>query len=162
VTVAPPPPWSAPLRFAAAAGWRTGASGTIRSVRLADGRFVRFRGPESAAWTATAAVRYRNPPGEDPPNETIGRLRGNTVVVWAVIEPGSQYGPAPVRLDLRRARRNACCEGATPGYPYDLELAGPVRSRRYFLIVRIFFGSRPTPALRALAQRALDRLRLPS
>lgn len=106
-------------------------------------------------------MRYRNPAGEDPPNETIDTLRGSNVVVWAVIEPGREYGPAPVRLDLRRARRVACCEGGTPGYPYDFELAGPVRSRGYFLIVRVFFGTRPTPALRAKAQQALNRLRRP-
>jgi hypothetical protein len=40
-------------------------------------------------------------------------------------------------------------------------LGGNGGGRAYSSIVRIYFGSRPTRALRAEAQRALARLRLP-
>ena len=138
-----------------------GASGTFRSIRLSDGRRVRLRWPLSASWTASSGVRYVDGAADDPPNATLTHLRRGQVIVYAVIQRGTDFGSAPVRLDLRRARHLACCEGATPPYPYDWELAGPVAGRRYDLIVRVYFGSRPTPALVARAQSALARLRLP-
>ncbi len=46
------------------------------------------------------------------------------------------------------------------GGDYDLTGFGP--DDAYSAIVRIYFGSRPTRALRAEAQRALDRLKLPA
>ena len=78
-----------------------------------------------------------------------------------MIQRGTNFGSTPVRLDLRQAQHFACCEGATPPYPYLWSLAGPVPGHRYDLIVRAYFGSRPTPKLVAKAQSALARLRLP-
>jgi hypothetical protein len=161
LVTAPPPAWSAPLRFAAAPGWQTGASGTFRSIRLSDGTRVRLPSPLSAAWTATSGVRYVNGAYADPPNATLAHLRRGQVIVYGLIQRGTGFGKTPVRLDLRRARQLRCCEGATPPYPYDWELPGPVRNRAYDLIVRVYFGSRPTRALVARAQSALARLRLP-
>ena len=161
VATVPPPPWSAPLRFASAPGWHVGTSGTVHSIRLSDGTRVQLKWPLSASWTASSGVAYVNGAADDPPNATLAHLRRGQVIVYAVIQRGTNFGSAPVRLDLRRARHLACCEGATPPYPYDWELAGPVRGRRYDLIVRAYFGSRPTPKLVAKAQSALARLRLP-
>lgn len=71
-----------------------------------------------------------------------------------------QVGQKPIRLDLRHAKHFACCEGAyVAGGSYELEGVGP--GAAYSVIVRVYFGSRPTPARRAHAQRALDRLKLP-
>jgi hypothetical protein len=98
---------------------------------------------------------------DDPPNATLAHLRRGQVIVYAVIQRGTNFGSSPVRLDLRRARRFACCEAASPPYPYLWELDGPVQGHRYDLIVRTYFGSHPTPKLVAKAQSALARLRLP-
>jgi hypothetical protein len=80
--------------------------------------------------------------------------------VWAVI-----YNPAnsrtPLRLDLRKARHLACCEGEyVAGGNYELAGYGPKRA--YSVIVRVYFGARPTKATFAQAQRALDHLALPA
>ena len=123
---------------------------------------MHLRWPLSAAWTATAGVRYVNGAYDDPPNATLAHLRRGQVIVYAVIQRGTGFGSTPIRLDLRRARHLPCCEGATPPYPYDWELTGPVHARRYDLIVRVYFGSHPTPTLVGAAQSALARLRLPS
>ncbi len=63
-----------------------------------------------------------------------------------------------MRLD--RARRYPCCDGTyVAGGEYALAGAGPAAA--YSVIVRVYFGSPPTRALRAQAQRALERLELP-
>jgi hypothetical protein len=65
-----------------------------------------------------------------------------------------------IRLDLARAKRFNCCEGAyLPGGEYELAGCGP--GNAYSVIVRIYFGSRPTRMLGAKAQEALDHLKLP-
>jgi hypothetical protein len=82
------------------------------------------------------------------------------VIVWAVIFQSNYTPRKRVRLDLRRARHLPCCEGAyVVGGADELTGAGPLRA--YSVIVRVFFGSRPTKARRTGAQRALDRLELP-
>ena len=61
---------------------------------------------------------------------------------------------------MSKASRFPCCEGAyVGGGVYELTGSGPRRA--YSIIVRVFFGSRPTSARRTEAQRALDRLELP-
>jgi hypothetical protein len=82
------------------------------------------------------------------------------VIVWAVIFQSDYTPQKRLRLDLSKARRLSCCERAyVAGGVY--ELTGSGSRRAYSVIVRVFFGSRPTKARRTEAQRALDRLELP-
>lgn len=152
-------PWMHPLAFRPLAGWQTGASGTVRSAYVGKaGDAARLR--ESSAWTATG-VRYRDPPTADPPNATLGHLPPAAIVVWAVAIQAAKPDRNPIRLELARARRFACCEGAgLPAGVYELTGSGP--GTAYSVIVRVYFGSPPTRALRARAQEALDHLRLPA
>lgn len=152
-------PWTHPLSFLPQPGWHTGASGTVPS--LYGGADKRVRSPrQSTAWIATNDVRYRDTATADPPNRTLAHLPANGVVVWAVIFQSSAPGQEPVRLDLGRAKRFECCEGAyVAGGEHELTGAGPRGA--YSVIVRIYFGSRPTRTLRAKAQQAIDRLELP-
>jgi len=145
-------PWAHPLAFAPLPGWQTGMSGThaayVKTVL------------ESSAWIARN-VRYRDDATADPPNKTLAHLPRNGLIVWAVISTSAQNRAKPIQLQLNDAKRFACCEGAyVAGGEYELTGSGP--GRGYYVIVRIYFGSRPTAALRAEAQRALDRLALPS
>jgi hypothetical protein len=67
---------------------------------------------------------------------------------------------APIRLELKRAKYFACCEGErVAGGMYELHGFGPRRG--YTVYVRMYFGARPTASMRAQVQRALDRLELP-
>jgi hypothetical protein len=68
------------------------------------------------------------------------------VIVFASLQLGATMPPVP---SLAHARRFACCEGATPGWPYLLEVD---RGR---LIVRVYFGRKPDASLRAAAERRL-------
>lgn len=151
-------PWAHPLAFRPLPGWHTGASGTVNS--LYDNASKRVRVPnESAAWTATD-VLYRDRVTEDPPNRTLAHLGRHAVIVWAVIFQTERRGQKPIQLDLRLSRHFACCEGEyVAGGLY--ELTGSGTGAAYSVIVRVYFGSRPTAASRAQAQRALDRLKLP-
>ena len=110
---------------------------------------------------ARVEVRYRDTAAADPPNRTLAHLPARGTIVWAVIYAPAGARATPVRLDLARARHLPCCE-ATPvtGGVYELTGAGP--GRAYSVIVRVYFGARPTAARRAEAQRALDRLVLPA
>jgi hypothetical protein len=150
--------WAHPLAFRPAPGWRSGASGTLRSAYAPPSS--RIPAPtESTAWTARH-VRYRDPPTADPPNRTLAHLPRDAVIVWAVIFEADRPHQTPIRLRFDLARRFVCCEAAyVAGGSYDLVGRGP--SGGYSAIVRIYFGSPPTRALRAQAQRALDRLELP-
>ena len=152
-------PWVHPLRFGPLAGWRRGASGTVPS--LYDNVSSRVRAPKmSAAWIATRNVRYRDPVTSDPPNRTLMHLPGDGAIVWAVVYQSRPGRQRPIRLDLRRARHYACCEGASlAAGSYELVGLGP--GRAYAVIVRIYFGSRPDRRARVRAQRALDQLELP-
>jgi len=143
-------PWSHPLAFRPVAGWRAGASGTVAS-RYGAGR-------ESAAWLARG-VRYRDPATADPPNRTLATLPRRAIVVWAVAFEGTARERRPIVLDLRRARRLPCCESTRVAGGME-ELHGLGRRRAYTVYVRVYFGSRPTAATRAAAQRALGRLDL--
>jgi hypothetical protein len=156
---APIAPWSRPLSFGRLHGWGTGHSGNTCSAYV--GPAARVGVPlESAAWIARG-VRYRDDPTADPPNKTLRRLPPNAVIVWAVIYSNPGAGrQKPIRLALTAAKRFKCCEAAAvPGGEWELAGAGP--GRAYSVIVRIYFGSRPTSAMRAQAQRALDQLHLP-
>ena len=65
-----------------------------------------------------------------------------------------------IRLEIAKAKRFACCEATRVGGEYDMSGYGP--GRRYSVIVRVYFGSAPTTALRGEAQHALERLQLPA
>ena len=150
-------PWSQPLRFLPMRGWRTGANGTFDS---SYGPAPDAPAPkESTAWM-TRGVRYRDRRTADPPDATLSRLPRGAILVFATIyESGSSAGRR-VRLRLDRARRFLCCDGTyVPGGEYALSGLGPEAA--YSVIVRVYFGSRPTRSMRAQAQRALDRLELP-
>lgn len=151
-------PWAQPLRFRPLQGWHHGAGGTFNSTY---GPGKDSASPqESTAWMAEG-VHYRDRRAADPPTATLSRLPRGGIVVFAVI-----YAPAPsvqrrIALRLSRAKRYPCCDGTyVPGGEYGLTGAGP--GGAYAVIVRVYFGSPPTRSTRARAQRALDRLELPS
>jgi hypothetical protein len=159
VDPAPLAPWSHPLTFDHLAGWDRGASGNTRSAYV--GRRRRAPVPlESAAWIAKG-VRYRDDPTADPPNKTLQHLSKRALILWAVIYTPVAAGQKPIRLSIAAAKRFKCCEAAyVAGGEWELAGTGP--GRAYSVIVRIYFGSGPTRAMRAQAQRALNRLELPS
>jgi hypothetical protein len=145
-------PWAHPLVFRPLPGWRTGSSGNISSLYGPSS----VRAPKaSSAWIARN-VRYRDKATEDPPNKTLQDLPSRGVIVWAVIFQSNYTPHKPIRLDLTQARHLPCCEGAYVAGGVD-ELTGSGPRRAYSVIVRVFFGSRPTRARRAEAQRALRR-----
>jgi hypothetical protein len=151
-------PWLRPLAFHPLPGWHTGMSGNQRS-RYVGPPAKRVATPlESSAWIARN-LRFRND-ATDPPNNTLKHLPRSGVIVWAVIYNPAQKGAKPVRFNLGGAEHFACCEamGLVAG---DYELTGYGPGRAYSVIVRIYFGSRPTSVLRAEARRALDQLELP-
>jgi hypothetical protein len=151
-------PWAHPLAFQPTAGWQTGASGNTTSAYV--GPHTKTVVPlESTAWIAKN-VKYRDAATADPPNATLAHLPANGLIIWAVI-----YSPAndgtPLRLDLRKARHLACCEGEyVAGGNYELAGYGPKHS--YSAIIRVYFGSRPTKATFSQAQQALDHLQVPA
>jgi hypothetical protein len=151
-------PWTHPLAFQPLAGWQTGASGNTRSASVGASR--RTHPPqESAAWIARG-VRYRDKATADPPNATLMHLPRGSVIVWAVIFDSGWKGEARIRLDMATAKRFACCEAIL--IPGEYEMSGYGPGNRYSAIVRVYFGSKPTSALRAEVQHALDRLKLPA
>jgi hypothetical protein len=153
-------PWSHPLAFAPLPGWQTGSSGDRHSVYVGPPLNTVKTSLESSSWIARN-VPYRDDASADPPNKTLAHLPPTGVIVWAVIYNPAQRGESGIRLDLAKARRFACCEGAyVAGGEYELAGSGP--GRAYSVIVRIYFGSRPNRASRTEAQRALDQLRLPA
>jgi hypothetical protein len=139
------------------AGWHTGANGTFDS---SYGPAPGIRSPkESTAWMARG-VRYRDRRTADPPVEALARLQRGAILVFATIYESGPSTRKPIQLRLDRARRRPCCDGTyVPGAEYALSGLGP--GAAYAVVIRIYFGSPPTPSMRAHAQRALDHLRLP-
>ena len=150
-------PWAQPLRFRPLSGWQRGASGTLNS---SYGPVPGIDSPkESTAWMARG-VRYRDRPAADPPVATLSGSPGRA----SSSSPSSsnRRGSKERRIELRldRASRYPCCDGTSvAGGEYGLAGAGPAAA--YSVIVRVYFGSPPTRALRAQAQRALEQLELP-
>jgi hypothetical protein len=151
-------PWAQLLRFRPLPGWRTGANGT----------FVSSYGPgpggaspkESTAWMVRG-TRYRDRPTADPPDATLSQLPRHVIVVFAVVYQSARNTETRIVLRFDRARRYPCCDGTyVAGGEYALAGAGPAAA--YSVNVRIYFGSPPTRSMRALAQRALNHLELPS
>jgi len=90
----------------------------------------------------------------------MSQLPPRAILVFAVVyESGRRVGR---RIDLRlgRATRYRCCDGTyVAGGQYAMTSPGP--NAAYSVIVRVYFGSPPTRAMRAQAQHSLDRLELP-
>ena len=150
-------PWAQPLRFRPLSGWHAGASGTFDS---SYGPAPGIASPkESTAWM-TRGVRYRDRPKADPPQATMSRLPPRAILVFAVIYQSARKTGRQIALRLDRATRYPCCDGTyVAGGEYALAGLGPAAA--YSVNVRVYFGSPPTRAMRAQAQRALDHLRLP-
>jgi hypothetical protein len=150
-------PWTQPVRFRPLPGWQNGASGTLSS---SYGSVPGVASPkEATAWMARG-VRYRDSPSADPPNATLSQLPRQGIVVFATVYEAAGTTKSLGDLRLDRARRYPCCDGTdVPGGEYELAGAGP--DAAYAVIVRVYFGSPPTRAMRTQAQRALDRLVLP-
>jgi hypothetical protein len=108
-----------------------------------------------------SGVRYRDRPTADPPVATLSRLPRQGIVVFAVIYQSARSAERRIVLRLNRARHYPCCDGTyVAGGEYGLAGAGPAAA--YSVIVRVYFGSRPTRSMRARAQRALEQLELPA
>ena len=154
ITIAP---WNQPVRFRPLRGWQNGASGTLSS---SYGSVPGVASPkEATAWMASG-VRYRDPPTADPPNATLAQLPRRGIVVFATVYESAGRTKSLGDLRLGRARRFPCCDGTyVAGGEYELSGAGP--GAAYAVIVRVYFGSPPTRAMRTRAQQALDRLVLP-
>jgi hypothetical protein len=152
-------PWLHPLAFGPLPGWHSGMSGNTRSAYVGSGSHAAVP-LESAAWIATS-VHYRDQATADPPSKTLAHFPANAIIVWAVIYAPASNGQ-PIQLDLRRARHLACCDGPVRVAGGTYELAGYGPRRAYSMLVRVYFGSRPTQNLLSAAQLALNRLRLPS
>jgi hypothetical protein len=116
----------------------------------------------STAWAAN--VRYRDRATSDPPNATLQQLPSTGIVVWASIQSPTAWPPdhrrVSVHYSLADAYRFACCEAAgVRGGEWELYGFGPKRA--YSVLVRIYWGSRPTSVMKAEAERAIHTLRLP-
>ena len=151
-------PWTHPLRFRVLPGWRSGANGTFDS---SYGPGPDNASPkESTAWMVRG-TRYRDRTTADPPEATFSQLPRHAIVVFAVIYEAASNAEKRIVLRFDRARRYPCCDGThVAGGEYVLAGAGPAAA--YSVNVRVYFGSSPTPSMRAAAQRALNRLELPS
>jgi hypothetical protein len=158
VAVALALPWLSPLSFGLRAkGWHAGQSGTTyETVGHAHTRL-----PMSTAWVAN--VPYRDPATSDPPNRTLRHFPASGVVVWAVIQPSMPGQPGrrvSPHLSLADAYHFPCCDGeGVRGGSWELYGFGP--NHAYSVLVRIYWGSKPTKAMKAEAQRALHTLHLP-
>jgi hypothetical protein len=151
-------PWAQPPRFRPLPGWQAGAGGTFAS---SYGPVTGIPTPkESTAWM-TRGVNYRDIAKDDPPEATLSDLPPRAIVVFATVYQGAQNPERAIDLRLDRARRYPCCDGTyVAGGEYALTGTGPTAA--YSVIVRVYFGSPPTRAMRAQAQLALDQLELPS
>jgi hypothetical protein len=150
-------PWAQPLGFRPLAGWETGAAGTFDS---SYGAVPNVASPkESTAWMARG-VRYRDVRTADPPEATLSRLPPGGILVFAVVYQTAGDTRKRINLRLDHATRYPCCDGTyVAGGEYALGGAGPAAA--YSVIVNVYFGSPPTRAMRAQAQRALNRVKLP-
>lgn len=150
-------PWAQPVRFRPLAGWQTGHSATVTSTY---GPVPGVASPkESIAWMATG-VRFGDRPTADPPARTLAHLPPRGILVSVVIYESGRKTERPIELRFVRARRFPCCDGTyVAGGEYGLSGRGPRNA--YSVIVRVYFGSKPTRSMRTQAQRALDRVELP-
>jgi len=152
-------PWLTPLSFGLHnPGWYTGRSGTVSTT--VGRRHAPI--PMSTAWASN--VRYHDRATSDPPNNTLQHFPSSGVVVWGAIQTGG-WPPGGRRISvdysLADAYRFPCCEAAYIGGG-EWELYGFGPRRAYSVLVRIYWGSPPTPRMRRAATRAIHALRLPA
>ena len=151
-------PWAHPLRFRPLPGWQRGVGGTFDSSYGPGGDVASPK--ESTAWIVKG-VRYRDSRTADPPDATLTQLPPGGIVIFAVVYQSAHTARPRIHLRLDHAKRYPCCDGTyVPGGLFALAGAGPAAA--YSVIVRVYFGSPPTRWMRSQAQRALDRLALPS
>jgi hypothetical protein len=150
-------PWLTPVALALRApGWHVGRSGTRREAGLPH--------MYSVAWAAT--VRCRECATSNPPNDTLRALPQRGIIVRVSIQPPDPTGWPPRGRELSRgyslahAYRFRCCEAVTIGGDWELYGFGPERA--YSVIVDAYWGSAPTRAMQAAAQRAISTMRLPA
>jgi hypothetical protein len=150
-------PWLGSLSFGLhAAGWYVGQSGTRHQQFLPR--------VYSAAWAAS--LPCRDCATSDPPNATLRHLHRNGVIVRASIQPPDPTGWPPKGRKLSRnyslngAYRFPCCEAVRIGGVWEMYGFGPRHA--YSVIVRVYWGSRPTPTMKTAAQRAIATMRLPA
>jgi len=150
-------PWLTPVSLGLhAPGWFVGQSGTRRQSFLPR--------TYSVAWVAN--VRCRDCATSNPPNATLRSLPRRGIIVRASIQPPDPTGwpPKGRRLSpsysLREAYRFPCCEAVRIGGAWELYGFGPKHA--YSVIVDVYWGSTPTKAMRAAAQRAISTLHLPA
>ena len=90
----------------------------------------------------------------------MSQLPRRAILVFVVIYESGRKTGRQIELRFGRATRYPCCDGTyVAGGEYALAGLGPAAA--YSVIVRVYFGSPPTRAMRAQAQRALDHLKLP-
>ena len=151
-------PWAQPVRFRPLPAWANGASGTFES---SYGPVPGVTAPEESTAWIVRGVRYRDRPTADPPDATLSQLPSKGIVVFATVYESAGLRGRPIDLRLARARRYPCCDGTyVAGGEYALAGAGPAAA--YSVIVRVYFGSPPTPSMRTRAQHAIDQLELPA
>lgn len=150
-------PWRTPVSIGLhAPGWYVGQSGTRHEAFLPH--------VYSVAWAAN--VRCRDCATSNPPNATLRLLPRRGIVVRVSIQPPAPTGWPPLgrRLSrsysLRDAYRFSCCEAVPIGGAWELYGFGP--DRAYSVIVDVYWGSSPTIAMRAAAQRAISTVQLPA
>lgn len=157
VAVALAVPWLAPVSFGLhAPGWYVGQSGTrYQSVAPRV---------SSVAWAGN--VRCRDCVSSVPPNATLRSLPRRGIIVRVSIQLPDPTGWPPKgrllsrRYSLRDAYRFPCCEAVRIGGSWELYGFGPKHA--YSTVVDVYWGSAPTTAMRAAAQRAISTLRLPA
>lgn len=150
-------PWLTPVSFGLhTTGWYVGQSGTRHQSSLPR--------VYSVAWAAN--VRCRDCATSNPPNATLRSLPRRGIVVRVSIQPPDPTGWPPRgrrpsrSYSLRDAYRFPCCEAVGIGGSSELYGFGPRRA--YSVVVDVYWGSPPTTATRAAAQRAISTLHLPA
>jgi hypothetical protein len=150
-------PWLTPVSLGLhARGWYVGQSGTRRQSFLPR--------TYSVAWAAN--VRCSDCATSNPPNATLRSFPKRGIIVRVSIQPpdptgwppsGRQLSPS---YSLRGAHHFPCCEAVSIAGVWELYGFGPKRA--YSVIVDVYWGSAPTKAMKAAAQRAISTLHLPA
>jgi hypothetical protein len=153
-------PWVAPLSFEPQSGWHTGTSGTFTTVT------GQSHTPQMVSDAFAANFPYTSSPRADPPVRTLQRIPKSGVVIWASITSPTTAGWPPdnrrlsTKLTLADSYHFACCD-AVPVVGGESELYAFGPNRKYDVLVRVYWGSRATPRMKAEANEMLSRLKLP-
>jgi hypothetical protein len=149
-------PWLQPVVFQPDPGWRTGSTGTItHTIETTSGRTKVW---ESFAWISEN-VAYRHNTDDQPSANTLAHLPAAAVIVWAEIS--SPVSPAAPQFQdtLSRATPISSGKATVAGGTYQLTGAG--LNHTYSVVLRVYFGSRSTGAVRAEVRHAMEQLDLP-